>query len=55
MKISKELEERQRFDEIQFQRAGRGPVQKTYKYDPTQPRKVINAGKDTIAAKRRDS
>jgi YidC/Oxa1 family membrane protein insertase len=54
MRISKELEERQRFDELQFQRAGRGPVQKTYKYDPTQPRKVSNIGKDAIAAKKRD-
>jgi YidC/Oxa1 family membrane protein insertase len=55
MKISKELEERQRFDELQFQRAGRGPVQKTFKYDPTKPRKVNSVGKDTIAAKKRDS
>jgi YidC/Oxa1 family membrane protein insertase len=55
MKITKEMEERQRLDELQFQRAGRGPVQKTYKYDPTQPRKVSSAGKDAaIAAKRRE-
>jgi YidC/Oxa1 family membrane protein insertase len=55
MKITKEMEERQRLDELQFQRAGRGPVQKTYKYDPTQPRKVSSTGKDAaIAAKKRD-
>jgi len=55
MKITKEMEERQRLDELQFQRAGRGPIQKTYKYDPTQQRKVSNTGKDAaIAAKKRD-
>nr|CAI5833194.1 unnamed protein product [Callosobruchus analis] len=35
MKISRELEERKRLDEIRFMRAGKGPIQKTYKYDPT--------------------
>ncbi|CAH0547405.1 unnamed protein product [Brassicogethes aeneus] len=35
MKISRELEERRRLDEIKFQRAGKGPIVKTYKYDPT--------------------
>lgn len=55
MKITKEMEERQRLDELQFQRAGRGPVQKTYKYDPTQPRKVSNTVTDAaIAAKKRE-
>uniref|UniRef100_A0A182MRK6 Membrane insertase YidC/Oxa/ALB C-terminal domain-containing protein n=1 Tax=Anopheles culicifacies TaxID=139723 RepID=A0A182MRK6_9DIPT len=38
MKISKELEERARIDEIRFQKAGKGPLVKTYKYDPTAPR-----------------
>nr|CAD7202441.1 unnamed protein product [Timema douglasi] len=51
LKITKELEERQRVDEIKFQRAGRGPIQKTYKYDPTQP----TSSKDPIVtAKNRD-
>ncbi|XP_069674457.1 mitochondrial inner membrane protein OXA1L [Periplaneta americana] len=50
MKITKELEERQRFDELQFQRAGKGPIQKTYKYDPTRPRRTS----DAIAAKERE-
>jgi hypothetical protein len=54
MKITRELEDRQRFDELQFQRAGKGSIQKTYKYDPTQPRKVSSTGKDAIAAKKRD-
>lgn len=35
LKITRELEERRRLDELQFQRAGKGPVVKTYKYDPT--------------------
>nr|CAD7407403.1 unnamed protein product [Timema cristinae] len=55
LKITKELEERQRVDEIKFQRAGRGPIQKTYKYDPTQPTSSTVAGKDPIVtAKNRD-
>lgn len=35
MKITKELAERQRVDEIIFTKAGKGPLQKTYKFDPT--------------------
>ncbi|XP_022824538.1 mitochondrial inner membrane protein OXA1L-like [Spodoptera litura] len=35
MKISKELAERQRIDEMIFTKAGKGPLQKTYKFDPT--------------------
>lgn len=38
MKITNELQERQRLDEIRFARAGKGPLVKTYKYDPTKPR-----------------
>lgn len=38
MKITRELEERRRVDEIVFQRAAKGAIQKTYKYDPTKPR-----------------
>ncbi|XP_075160855.1 OXA1L mitochondrial inner membrane protein isoform X2 [Haematobia irritans] len=38
MKITKELEERSRLDEIRFAKAGRGPLVKTFKYDPTKPR-----------------
>ncbi|ALC44100.1 CG6404 [Drosophila busckii] len=38
MKITKEIEERQRLDEIRFAKAGKGPLVKTYKYDPTKPR-----------------
>ncbi|KAL0821174.1 hypothetical protein ABMA28_005793 [Loxostege sticticalis] len=35
IKISKELSERQRIDELIFTKAGKGPLQKTYKFDPT--------------------
>ncbi|KAM3965411.1 OXA1L mitochondrial inner membrane protein [Aphomia sociella] len=35
IKISRELADRQRVDELIFTKAGKGPVQKTYKYDPT--------------------
>ncbi|XP_039965758.1 mitochondrial inner membrane protein OXA1L [Bactrocera tryoni] len=37
MKITKEIEERQRLDEIRFAKAGKGPLVKTFKYDPTKP------------------
>lgn len=42
MKITKELEERRRVDEILFQKAGKSAVVKTYKYDPTKPKPAIN-------------
>lgn len=35
MKITKELEDRRRLDQIRFQKSGKGPIVKTYKYDPT--------------------
>lgn len=38
IKISRELEERKRIDDIVFQKAAKGAIQKTYKYDPTKPR-----------------
>lgn len=38
MKITRELEERKRLDEIVFQRAAKGAITKTYKFDPTKPR-----------------
>lgn len=40
MKISRELAERERIDSIQFQRAGSGPLVKTYKFDPTKVQKM---------------
>ncbi|XP_062541549.1 mitochondrial inner membrane protein OXA1L-like [Armigeres subalbatus] len=50
MKITRELEERARMDEISFQKAGKGPLVKTYKYDPTTPRP---SNSNTISAKKR--
>lgn len=38
MKITRELEERRRVDDIVFQKAAKGALQKTYRYDPTKPR-----------------
>lgn len=43
MKISKELAERQRVDEMIFTRAGKGPLQKTYKYNPTKSLTSVEA------------
>ncbi|KAH8365829.1 hypothetical protein KR093_005210, partial [Drosophila rubida] len=43
MKITREIEERQRLDEIRFAKAGKGPLVKTYKYDPTQQQKVTTS------------
>ncbi|CAG9566040.1 unnamed protein product [Danaus chrysippus] len=40
MKISRELADRQRVDEMIFTRAGKGPLQKTYKFDPTKIAKI---------------
>ncbi|KAG4081165.1 hypothetical protein HA402_014613 [Bradysia odoriphaga] len=40
MKITRELAERERIDSIQFQRAGSGPLVKTYKFDPTKVQKM---------------
>lgn len=45
MKITKELQERQRIDEIRFQKAGTAPLVKTYKYDPTKPRVTAASAK----------
>jgi YidC/Oxa1 family membrane protein insertase len=49
MKITRELEERKRIDEIMFQKAAKGAIQKTYKYDPTKPTRPLSA----IEAKKR--
>lgn len=35
MKITRELNDRQHVDTINFQKAGRAPIQRTFKYDPT--------------------
>lgn len=50
MKITRELQERARIDEITFQKAGKGPLVKTYKYDPTVARPTPE---NAIKAKKR--
>ncbi|CAH2049260.1 unnamed protein product, partial [Iphiclides podalirius] len=35
MKLSRDLADRQRIDEMIFTKAGKGAIQKTYKFDPT--------------------
>jgi len=39
MKISKQLADRERADVVQFSAAGKGPIVKTFKYDPTKQKK----------------
>lgn len=43
MKISRELEDRRRADDIVFQQAAKGAIQKTYKYDPTKKRPATSS------------
>lgn len=35
MKLTRELEERRKLNSIIFEKAGKGPITKTFKYDPT--------------------
>lgn len=47
-KLMNEMEDRERVDAIRFREAGLGPLQKTYKYDPTKvqqqnPTKTMSA------------
>lgn len=51
MKLSSELEERRRLDEIQFQKSGKGAIVKTYKYDPTKQSEPVPP--TTVSAKKR--
>lgn len=39
MKLSREMEDRRQLDKINFERAGTGPVARTYKFDPTKIKK----------------
>ncbi|CAH1954148.1 unnamed protein product [Acanthoscelides obtectus] len=52
IKITKELEDRRRLDAIQFSRAGKGPIQKTYKYDPTKVNEPGSAGAAPMSARK---
>lgn len=48
-KIVKQIEDRQRADALRFKEAGKGPIQKTYTYDPT---KLQKPGEDYTYNKR---
>lgn len=39
LKISKQLAARERADAVQFNSAGKGPIVKTFKYDPLKQKK----------------
>ncbi|XP_055842083.1 mitochondrial inner membrane protein OXA1L [Episyrphus balteatus] len=49
MKITRQIEERQQIDQIRFAKAGRGPLVKTFKYDPTKAPPAT-----TVEVKRKD-
>ena len=51
MKITRELEDRRRVDEMMFQRAAKGAIQKTYKNDPTKAK--VATSMSAISAKKR--
>lgn len=40
LKMSREIEDRRRLDQINFERAGTGPLVRTYKFDPTKVKKA---------------
>ncbi|XP_014275174.1 mitochondrial inner membrane protein OXA1L isoform X5 [Halyomorpha halys] len=52
IKITRELEDRERVDQMNFTRAGKGAVKKTYKFDPTRPKPPRSFS--AIEAKKRD-
>lgn len=43
LKITSELEQRSHADKMAFMQAGRDPIKKTYKYDPTKIRPSATA------------
>lgn len=46
-KMAQQMEERQRVDMLNFKKAGQGPIQKTYSYDPT---KAVKPGSPSSTA-----
>lgn len=55
-KIAREMQDRERVDEIRFRKAGLGPIQKTYPYDPTKqkPTTTHPSNRTMVDAKPRD-
>lgn len=43
MKLAREVEDRRRLDQINFEKAGTGPIVRTYKFDPTKAKKAEQA------------
>lgn len=54
-KVLAAIEDRRRMDDIRFQKAGTGPIPRTYSYDPTKPRpsNVASAANKAVVAKER--
>lgn len=53
IKLARDIEDRRLIGQVQFQRAGRAPIVKTYKYDPTKPQPQQDLS--NVSAKQRDS
>lgn len=49
IKMAREMVDRQQLDQVQFNKAGRGPIPKTYTYNPMQEKLKISqvVGKKT--------
>lgn len=56
-KVLSAVEERRRMDTIRFQKAGTGPIPRTYSYDPTKPRpsNVASTANKSMAAKHHET
>lgn len=50
MKVAKEISDRGYVDHLEFERAGKGPIPKTFKYDPTRQAQSASS----ILTKKRD-
>ncbi|XP_018017967.1 mitochondrial inner membrane protein OXA1L isoform X3 [Hyalella azteca] len=51
LKVTREVQDRLRYDEIRFEKAGTGPVVRTFKYDPTKTSKKSGPVKAPIKVK----
>lgn len=49
MQVTREIQDRQRYDEVRFAKAGTGPVVRTFKYDPTKSAKPMSKPIDVQA------
>lgn len=51
MQVTRELQDRQRYDEVRFAKAGTGPIVRTFKHDPTKPKKGTKPPAVSVKAK----